>query len=93
MRSVLIKRFGAEEGYNRELRKFVNRAAGTTGFCVLCLVLASVGVSDPTLRFDIIAKFLIEDVLVIALPVVVLDIVMTSYVFLSFRSTQSRDCR
>jgi hypothetical protein len=77
------QRFEEPGGYRKELKKFSINSLGILFFLFCCLLLASVGASERTLRFAVTLKIVVEDGLAVAIPAVALDVTAKAFLFFS----------
>jgi hypothetical protein len=81
MRDIYWLRFKAPGGYRKELKSFARNSTGIFVFLTCCFLLASILAADPKLSFALGGKFVLEDGLTIAMPVLAMDFITKASVF------------
>jgi len=87
MRDVYWRRFKVAGGYRKELKSFAKNSLGIAVFLTCCFLLASVIAADPKTRFIWGAKFILEDGVTVAIPVVAMDFIAKGSLFVFFAWT------
>jgi hypothetical protein len=87
MRNSYWSRFKAPGGYRKELKSFTRNSSGIMIFLTCCFLLASIGAADPSTRFILGAKFVLEDGLTVAIPAVAIDFIAKASLFILFAWT------
>jgi len=87
MRDIYWRRFEVAEGYRKELTSFAKNSSGIIVFLTCCFLLASIIAADPTARFISGAKFVLEDGVTVAIPVVAMDFIAKASLFAFFAWT------
>jgi hypothetical protein len=87
MRDIYWRRFKATGGYRKELKSFARNSSGIIIFLTCCFLLASIGAGDPSMRFILGAKFILEDGVTVAIPAVAIDFIAKASLFILFAWT------
>jgi hypothetical protein len=87
MRDSYWRRFKATGGYRKELKSFARNSSGIVIFLTCCFLLASIGAADPSTRFILGTKFILEDGLTVAIPAVAIDFIAKASLFILFAWT------
>jgi hypothetical protein len=87
LRDIYWRRFGAPGGYLRELGSFIKNSSGIFAFLACCLLFAAIEAANPAIRFALALKFVLEDGLAIAMPVMTMDLVAKASLFVSYAWT------
>lgn len=87
MRDIYLRRFNATGGYRKELKSFARNSLGIFIFFMSCFLLACINAADPSARFIVAAKFVVEDGVAIAAPVLAMDFIAKASVFIFFAWT------
>jgi hypothetical protein len=87
MRDIYWRRFKATGGYRKELKSFARNSSGIIIFLTCCFLLASIDAADPSMRFILGAKFVLEDGVTVAIPAVAMDFIAKASLFIFFAWT------
>jgi hypothetical protein len=92
-RDIYLRRFNPAGGYRKELKSFARNSLGILVFFTSCFLLASINAADPSARFVLAAKFVVEDGVAVAAPVLVMDFIAKGSVFVFFAWTHRNPVR
>jgi hypothetical protein len=80
-RDIYLRRFKAPGGYRKELKSFAKNSSGMIVFLTCCFLLASISAADPKASFILGSKFVVEDGLAAAIPVLAMNFIARVSVF------------